>query len=61
MTSKKIDLGEYVIKIYHNDKDGRLDVEVFDEGGEMIESINITEDDDDEEEDDGQSINFNLN
>jgi hypothetical protein len=61
MTSKKIDLGEYVIKIYHNDKDGRLDVEVFDEGGEMIESIYITEDDDDEEEDDGQSIDFNLN
>jgi hypothetical protein len=61
MTSKKIDLGEYVIKIYHNDKDGRLDVEVFDEGGEMIESIYITEDNDDEEEDDGQSIDFNLN
>jgi hypothetical protein len=61
MTSKKIDLGEYVIKIYHNDKDGRLDVEVFDEGGEIIESIYITEDDDDEEEDDGQSIDFNLN
>ena len=61
MTSKKIDLGEYVIKIYHNDKDGRQDVEVFDEGGEMIESIYITEDNDDEEEDDGQSINFNLN
>jgi len=61
MTSKKIDLGEYVIKIYHNDKDGRLDVEVFDEGGEMIESIYITEDDDDEEKDDGQSIDFNLN
>ena len=61
MTSKKIDLGEYVIKIYHNDKDGRLDVEVFDEGGEIIESIYITEDNDDEEEDDGQSIDFNLN
>jgi hypothetical protein len=61
MTSKKIDLGEYVIRIYHNEEDGRLDVEVFDEGGEMIESINITEDDDEEEEEEPNGMNFNLN
>jgi len=61
MTSKKIDLGEYVVTIYYNDKDGRLDVKVFDEGGEMIEAIYITDDEDDEEEEEANGMNFNLN
>jgi len=60
MTSKKIDLGEYVVTIYHNEDNGRLDVKVFDEGGEMIEAIYITEDDEDDEEEE-ENIGFNLN
>ena len=58
MVNKKIDLGEYVVKIAFNDITNHLDVSVFDELGGLIESINVTEDDGDEEEDNGM---FNLN
>jgi len=58
--NKKIDLGEYVITIYHNETTGRLDVDVFDEAGEIIESINISNDEDEDEPTDND-IGFNLN
>ena len=57
MTKKRINLGEYVITIIHDSETGQLDVEVFDEGGELIESINIANDEEDEEDE----IGFNLN
>jgi hypothetical protein len=62
MTSKKIDLGEYVITIYHNEEKEILEVKVFDELGDIIEAIVITSDDDDDDEvDENNEINFNLN
>ncbi len=61
MTSKKIDLGEYVIKIYHNDMNGELRVDVFDEGGDVIESIYIINDEDEDDEEDEHNPIANLN
>jgi len=61
MTSKKIDLGEYVVTIYHNEEKEILEVKVFDELGGIIEAIVITSDDDDDEVDESNEINFNLN
>lgn len=61
MTSKKIDLGEYVITIYHDDETGKLDVTVFDELGDIIESIKINTDEDDDDIDDDSNDVFNLN
>lgn len=58
MTRKKLDLGEYVITVEYDKKNGKLDVRVLDEAGEIIEGILITED----EEDEGPvGMNFNLN
>lgn len=61
MTSKRIDLGEYVVTIYHNEQKEILEVKVFDELGDIIEAIIITSDDEDEETDDNNHVNFNLN
>ena len=47
MANKKIDLGEYVIKIKYNKETGDLTVSVFDELGEILESIEINNDEDD--------------
>lgn len=59
MTSKKIDLGEYIVKIDYDENNGMLNVEVLDELGDIIESINITDDENDEEDD--LNFGFNLN
>lgn len=56
MTRKKIDLGEYVVVIEYDKFTSHLEVEVLDELGDVIESINIS--DDDESDDD---MGFNLN
>ncbi len=58
MTNKKIDLGEYVITIYYDDVTGELQIRVFDEGGDMIDSIGV-ENDDDEEDKTKPDINMN--
>lgn len=58
MTRKKIDLGEYVIKISYDELTSELNVDVLDEGGEIIESINI-KDDNSEDEDDDQGFCLN--
>lgn len=60
MVKKKLDLGEYVITIEYDKQNGKLDVKVLDEGGELIEGILISEDDDDEL-DISAGIDFNLN
>lgn len=61
MTNKKIDLGEYVVTIYHNEEKEILEVRVLDELGDVIEEIVITSDDDEPESEDKNGINFNLN
>ncbi len=63
MTSKKIDLGEYVVTIYHNEQKELLEVKVFDELGDIIEAIiiNSYDEDEDEETNEGNPPNFNLN
>lgn len=65
MTKKKIDLGEYVITIYHNEIEEILEVTVFDELGEAIESIVITSDEDEDDEiqknEGPDNFNYNLN
>ena len=58
MTRKKLDLGEYVIKITYDEQTSELNVDVLDEGGEVIESINIKDDEDAEDDDD---LGFCLN
>ena len=57
---KKVDLGEYVVKVVYNDMDGSLSVSVYDELDELIEQINITNDKDDNEEMD-DDVDFSLN
>jgi hypothetical protein len=63
MVNKKIDLGEYVVKVAYNDITGQLDVSVFDELEDVIESIHITndEDDDNDNDNDNDIEIFNLN
>ena len=56
-TTKKVDLGEYVIIIKYDDSNGALDITVLDELEETIESINIVNDDDTND----TEINPNLN
>lgn len=57
---KKVDLGEYVVKVVYNDMDGSLSVSVYDELDELIEQINITNNEDDNEEMD-DDVDFSLN
>ena len=59
MTRKKLDLGEYVIIVEYDKKNGKLDVRVLDEAGEIIEGILISEDD--EDDDATTNMDFNLN
>lgn len=59
MTKKRIDLGEYVITIYHNSEDEKLEVKVFDEGGDILEAIIITGEDEEEEIDEPEIFNLN--
>ena len=58
MTSKRIDLGEYVITIYYDDVTGKLEIKVFDEGGDMIDFIGV-ENDTDIEDKTKPDINMN--
>jgi hypothetical protein len=44
--TKKIDFGEYLIIATYDDVNGSLEVSVFDELEDVIESINITNDND---------------
>jgi len=48
---KKIDLGEFLIVIKYNDEDGSLNVSIYDELEELIESIDITNSEDEDDED----------
>ena len=48
-TTKKVDLGEYVIIIKYDDLTGSLDVTVFDELEDIVDSIYILNDEDDDE------------
>jgi hypothetical protein len=48
---KKIDLGEYVIVVRYNDEDGSLNVSIYDELEELVESVDITNSEDEDDED----------
>lgn len=53
--TKQVDLGEYIINIeYNDDGSGYLKVNIFDELGDEIESIEVSNENEDE-------INPNLN
>lgn len=56
-TTKKIDLGEYIILINYESDDGSLDVTILDELEDVIDSITITND----EDPDNQQIDPTLN
>jgi hypothetical protein len=57
-TSKKIDLGEYIVVIEYDSIFGTLDVTILDEAEGVIDSINITNDEEDNNE---PPINPSLN
>ncbi len=63
MTHKKIDLGEYIIRIAYDKSTGKLDVVVYDELGDVIEGVYIVTDEDAPDNDDESDtlINFNPN
>lgn len=61
MTKKKIDLGEYIITIYHDENEGVLEVNIYDEEQEIIESVIINNQEDDEDDDNENDFGFNLN
>jgi hypothetical protein len=46
MTTKIVDLGEFVVEIIYDGKKSELTVHVLDEGHEVIESLFICDDDD---------------
>jgi hypothetical protein len=47
--TKKIDFGEYVLIANYDNENGLLEVTVLDELGDVIESIEITNDQDENE------------
>jgi hypothetical protein len=55
---KKLKVGDYEIVVKYDEETNALDVEVLDELGDIIESINIQDDNEEEESD---TLNFNLN
>jgi hypothetical protein len=57
---RTINLKEYSIVINYDELNSDLDVEVYDELGDMIESINIRNDED-EDENENIDDSFNLN
>lgn len=63
MFTKKIDLGQYKIEINHDTDNGELDISVYDELDELVESITIfdIDDDDDNDNDTSLSNDFNIN
>lgn len=58
-TTKKIDLGEYIVVIEYNDADSSLYVTVLDELEGVIETIKVTNDEDDEAEGDNDTYKLN--
>lgn len=40
--NKRVDLGEYIVDIFYDEKTGEIEVSVLDELGDVIESISIT-------------------
>lgn len=42
--TKKIDFGEYVLLANYDDETGFLEITIFDELGDIIESVEITND-----------------
>lgn len=61
-TTKKIDLGEYIVVIEYNDADSSLNVTVLDELEvviEAIKAIKVTNDEDDEIEGDDSTYKLN--
>jgi hypothetical protein len=58
-TTKKIDLGEYIVVIEYNDTDSSLYVTVLDELEGVIEAIKVTNDEDDEIEGDDETYKLN--
>jgi nitrate reductase NapAB chaperone NapD len=58
-TTKKIDLGEYIVVIEYNDTDSSLYVTVLDELEGVIEAIKVTNDEDDEIEGDDDTYKLN--
>jgi hypothetical protein len=58
-TTKKIDLGEYIVVIEYNDTDSSLYVTVLDELEGVIEAIKVTNDEDDEVEGDDETYKLN--
>jgi hypothetical protein len=47
-TKKRVDLGEYVVDIFYDEKTGEIEVSVLDELGDVIESISITNENNEE-------------
>lgn len=58
-TTKKIDLGEYIVVIEYNDVDSSLYVTILDELEGVIETIKVTNDEDDETEGDDDIYKLN--
>jgi hypothetical protein len=58
-TTKKIDLGEYIVVVEYNDTDSSLYVTVLDELEGVIEAIKVTNDEDDEIEGDDDTYKLN--
>lgn len=46
--NKRVDLGEYIVDIFYNEQTGEIEVSVLDELGDVIESINITNENNDD-------------
>lgn len=57
-TKKRIELGEYIIKIVYDDVTGALDISVLDELEDVIETLNVINDEDPDNEND---VNPSLN
>lgn len=50
ITTKKIDFGEYALVANYNNETGYLEVIISDELGDIIESIEITNDEEENED-----------
>lgn len=59
--NRRIDLGEYVIRVNYDPESGDLEVKVLDELGGLIESINITTDENPEDEPEDMGMDISLN
>lgn len=60
--TKRLEIGEYIIIITHDDENSDLDIQVLDELEGLIEEITITNDiDEDENNTNNNDDNINLN